>query len=160
MLEIGSAAPLLELEDTEGQRVTLADLVAEPGRRGVLVYFLRSASCPVCNLHVRKLIKKADEYAGAGVQIMVAVPEDREEAARWKAKGKIPFRVVTGRRGSPHEAIGLVRKLFGSMQQSGSILVDADNVIRHAHGATNPMNSYDRARIAAAVEQLRVTSTS
>ncbi|WP_112246609.1 redoxin domain-containing protein [Kribbella monticola] len=156
MLEIGSTAPLLELEDTEGQGVTLA----ESGSRGVLVFFLRSASCPVCNAHVRNLIKKADEYAAAGVQIMIAVPEGREEAAQWKSKGKIPFRVVTGRRGSPHEAFGLVRKLFGSMQQSGSVLVDADNVVRHAHGATNPMNSYDKAGIADAVERLRATSAS
>ena len=119
---------------------------------------MRSVSCPVCNLHVRSLIKTADEYAAAGVQVMIVVPESTDAAARWKSRNSIPFPVVTGRRGSAHEAVGLTRKVFGSMRQSGSILIDAHNTIRHAHSATMPTNSYDKSGIAAALDELRVTS--
>jgi peroxiredoxin len=159
MLEIGSVAPALDLEDTEGNPVSVRDAASSLHRTGVLLFFMRSATCPVCNLHVKHLVRDADEYAAAGVQVMIALPEGREEAARWKAKQSVPFVVVTGRRGSAHEAVGLTRKVFGSMRQSGSILVDSHNRIRHAHAATVPTSSFDSKGVAAAVGQLRATLT-
>ncbi|MEV4052811.1 redoxin domain-containing protein [Amycolatopsis sp. NPDC049688] len=149
MLEAGSPAPPLELEDTEGRTVRLADHAA-------LLYFMRSTSCPVCNRHVRDLVESAG--ALAGVRVYIAVPEDRAEAAAWRAKHRIPFPVLTGRRDTPHELVGLSRKVFGSMQQSGSVLVDAQGIVRHAHGATLPTGSYDRKGIFAAVARLRTTA--
>ncbi len=76
------------------------------------------------------------------------------EAEAWRVKRALPFPVVTGRRGTPHEAVGLVRKVFGSVQQSGSLLIDRDGVVRHAHAATMPTGGYDRKGIAKAVEEL------
>ncbi len=151
MLEIGSKAPSMALEDTNGQVVTLGDFHA---KRGVLMFFMRSASCPVCNMHVKDLIRRADQYRAADVQVIIAVPDERADAAKWKEKNGIPFPVVTGRRGSIYESIGLSKKIFGSMQQSGSIVIDSRGVIRHAHGATMPINSYDKKGIAAALEDL------
>lgn len=151
MLETGSPAPSMVLEDTEGQTVRLSDY---QGRHAVLIYFMRSTSCPVCNWHVRDLVDSADAMAADNVRVLVAVPEDRETAARWKAKRQVPFPVLTGRADSPHEMIGLGRKVFGSMQQSGSILIDRQGVIRHAHGATMPTSSYDKKGITAAIASL------
>jgi peroxiredoxin len=152
MLESGSPAPLMVLEDTAGQTVRLSDY---QGRHAVLIYFMRSTSCPVCNRHVRDLVNSGDEMAADNVRVLLAVPEDRETAARWKAKHQVPFPVLTGRDDSPHEMIGLGRKVFGSMQQSGSILIDRQGVVRHAHGATMPTSSYDKKGIAAAIASLR-----
>lgn len=152
MLESGSPAPSMVLEDTEGQTVRLSDY---QGRHAVLIYFMRSTSCPVCNWHVRDLVDSADAMAADNVRVLVAVPEDRETAARWKAKRQVPFPVLTGRADSPHEMIGLGRKVFGSMQQSGSVLIDRQGVIRHAHGATMPTSSYDKKGITAAIASLR-----
>lgn len=152
MLESGSPAPRMVLEDTTGQTVRLSDY---EGEHAVLLFFVRSTSCPVCTRHVRDLADRADELAADRVRVLLAVPEDREKAAGWKAKHRLPFPVLTGRRESPHEMIGLSRKVFGSMQQSGSILVDRQGVIRHAHGATMPTGSYDKKGIAAAIASLR-----
>ncbi|MGW5721850.1 peroxiredoxin family protein [Amycolatopsis sp. NPDC003865] len=150
MLEPGSAAPAMVLEDTSGQTVRIAD-----HQGAVLLYFMRSTSCPVCNRHVQDLVGSGDEWAAAGVRVLIVVPEDREEAASWKAKRRIPFPVLTGRRDNPHEMVGLSRKVFGSVQQSGSVLIDDRGVIRHAHGATLPTNSYDKKGITAAIAALR-----
>jgi peroxiredoxin len=120
----------------------------------VLLYFMRSTSCPVCNSHVKDLSGRAAELVAADVRVLVAVSEGRAEAAAWQAKRELPFRVVTGKRGTPHEAVGLMRKVFGAMQQSGSLLIDRDGVIRHAHAATMPTNSYDRKGITRAVNDL------
>lgn len=151
MLEIGSTVPDLALEDTDGRAVRLADY---RGTDNVLLYFARSTSCPVCNLHLRNLTELATELTAAGVRVLVAVPEGRAEAAAWRAKRALPFQVVTGRRGTPHEAVGLMKKVFGALQQSGSLLIDRDGVIRHAHAATLPVNSYDRKGITRALSEL------
>ncbi|MEU6425645.1 peroxiredoxin family protein [Microbispora sp. NPDC046973] len=151
MLETGSPVPDIVLEDTDGQAVRLSDY---QGNHAVLIYFMRSMSCPVCNRHVHDLIRRRDELAADNVRVLVAVPEDRHAAAEWKARRQIPFPVLTGRRGTPHEMIGLSRKVFGSLQQSGTILLDPDGIIRHAHGATMPTNAYDRKAITAAVQAL------
>ncbi|MFC3451619.1 hypothetical protein [Amycolatopsis speibonae] len=85
------------------------------------------------------------------MRVLVAVPEGRAEAAAWRAKRGLSLRVVTGERGTPHEAFGLVRKV---LQQSGSVLIDRDGVVRHAHAATMPASAYDKKGIARAVEEL------
>jgi peroxiredoxin len=152
VLETGSPAPDIALEDTDGRAVRLSD---HQGEHAVLIYFMRSTSCPVCNRHVQDLIRRRDEFAGADVQLLVAVPADRQEAAVWKAKRQVPFPVVVGRRGTPHEMIGLSTKVFGSVQQSGSILIDSQGIIRHSHAATMPTSGYDKKGITAAVQGLR-----
>ncbi len=152
MLKTGSAAPQMVLEDTAGQTVRLSDY---QGRHAVLLFFVRSTTCPVCNRHVRDLVNRGDELAADDVRVLLVVPEDRETATAWKAKRRIPFPVLTGRSENPHEMIGLGRKVFGSMQQSGSILIDRQGIIRHTHGATLPTSSYDKKGIAAAIASLR-----
>ncbi|GAT70231.1 peroxiredoxin family protein [Planomonospora sp. ID91781] len=152
MLETGSPAPDVVLEDTDGRTFRLRD---HRGGHAVLIYFMRSTSCPVCNRHVRDLIRRRDEFAAEDILVFVAVPEDRRTAAAWKTERRIPFPVLTGRLGSPHEMIGLSRKVFGAVQQSGSVLIDSQGVVRHAHGATMPVNGYRRKAITTAVQALR-----
>lgn len=128
------------------------------GTSSVLIYFVRTTTCPVCNGHVRDLVAHGDEFVARGVTVLIAVPEGRAEAAAWQAKRKIPFTVVTGERGTPHESVGLNKKVFGALQQSGSILVDEKGVVRHSHAATLPPMAYDKVGLAAAVERLAPTA--
>ncbi|MRH89211.1 redoxin domain-containing protein [Nocardia sp. SYP-A9097] len=152
MLTSGSRAPRMEFEDTAGQVWRLSDY---RGTHSVLLYFMRSTSCPICNRHVRDLIARQNEFADNNIQVCVAVPEDRETGAAWKTRHDIPFRVLVGASARPHESIGLSRKLFGTMQQSGTLLVDPDGIVRHAHGGTLPVNSYDRKGIIAAIHSIQ-----
>ncbi|OXM54159.1 peroxiredoxin family protein [Amycolatopsis alba] len=146
MLEIGSTVPDLVLEDTAGKAVRLSDF-----RGNVLVYFMRSTTCPVCTGHVKDLARRAGELAAADVRVLIAVPEGRAEAAAWRAKRGLSLQVVTGRGGTPHEAFGLAKKM---LQQSGSVLIDREGVVRHAHAATMPTGAYDKKGIAEAVAGL------
>ncbi|NEW38591.1 redoxin domain-containing protein [Nocardia cyriacigeorgica] len=152
MLTSGSPAPAVELEDTAGQVWRLSDHL---GTHSALMYFMRSTSCPICNSHVRDLVARRNEFAAEGIRVHIAVPEDRDRALAWKTKRGIPFSVLVGSDRTPHESIGLTRTVFGSMQQSGTILVDRDGIIRHAHGATLPTSSYDKKGILAAVDSMR-----
>ena len=149
MLTNGSPLPALHVTDTDGRAMRLG-----AGSGPTLLYFMRSASCAICNAHVRDLAGRADEFEAAGVRVIVAMPETRDAAAAWKAKREVPFVVVTGSEGTPHAALGLSRKLFGTMQQSGTVLVDAQGIVRHAQVATMPLQAYDQKAIASAVAAL------
>jgi peroxiredoxin len=151
MLEVGSAAPDLQLEDTHGRAFGLQD--CRPGN--VFVFFMRSTSCPICNAHVKDLARHRDELSDADVRVLIAFPQEREAAAEWTARHDPPFTVVTGRRETPHEKVGLTRKMFGAMQQSGGVLVGGDGTVRHAVGSTMPVGSYHWRGLAEALGELR-----
>ena len=150
MLEIGTA-PTLSLVDTTGQPVTLDNGNASGG---TFVYFMRALSCAQCNAAVAKITKGRAAFDAAGVRVIVAVPEDRDAAAAWKAKKGVPFEVVVGQSGTAHEEVGLLKKVFGLLQQSGNILLDQNGVVRYTHVSTNPGASYNEAEVAAAVAAL------
>lgn len=149
MLAIGSPAPDLTFEDTTGRPVRLSDHRGHP----VLLYFLRSTTCPVCNRHVRDLAAHAARLAG--VRVLLVVPEDRGTAAAWRARRDVGFPVLVGRGDRPHQRVGLGRRIFGTMQQSGTVLLDAAGTVRHLRAATVPTGGYDRAGVLAAVDALR-----
>ncbi|MFD0883928.1 peroxiredoxin family protein [Streptosporangium algeriense] len=150
MLESGSPAPEMVLEDTMGNTVRLSDY---RGEHAVLLYFVRATSCPVCNRNVQDLIRSGDDLTADNVRVLIAVPESRERAAAWKARQRVPFPVLTARRGTPHEMVGLGRRLFGTMQQSGSLLVDVHGIVRYVHSATLPTGGYDRKGVMLAVRR-------
>jgi peroxiredoxin len=150
MIEIGST-PDLKLEDTEGKTLSIADF---KGKENVLIYFMRALSCAQCNAHVQSFVKNQSEFDAAKVEIIVAVPEDLKDAAAWKAKKNIPYTVVAGASGTPHESVGLLRKVFGTLQQSGSVLFDSTGKVTYTQVSTVPTTSYNKAEIGAALAAL------
>lgn len=152
MLEISTAAPDLDLIDATGAPVRPRDYL---DRSHVLLYFMRATTCPICVRHVRDLARHADEYAALGAKILVVVPEGLPTARAWAARQRLPFPVVTGVDGGAHEAVGLLRTVFGAMQQSGTILVDRAGIVRYTKTATMPTAGYDRAGVLRALTALR-----
>jgi peroxiredoxin len=150
VLEIGST-PDLKLEDTDGRSLAIADF---KGKENVLVYFMRALSCAQCNAHVQSFVKNQAVFDDAEVEIIVAVPEDLKDAAAWKARKNIPYTVVAGAEGTPHESVGLLRKVFGTLQQSGSVLFDSNGVVTYTQVSTIPTTSYNKSEIAAALAAL------
>ena len=150
MLEIGST-PTISLDDTDG---TTVDLERYRGEDNVFIYFMRALSCAQCNAAVQNMAKNSADFDAANVKVLIAVPEDPSDAAAWKAKKNIPFPVVVGKTGTAHAEVGLLRKVFGAIQQSGSILLDRDGVVRYTHVSTNPGASYNRNEVAAAIAAL------
>lgn len=145
----------LELTDTTGRPLRLANY---RGRSMVFVYFMRATTCPQCNAAAQRLVERAAKFQAERVEVLIAVPETRDRAAEWKEKRKIPFTVVVGASGTVHAEAGLIRKVFGAIQQSGSILLDLDGIVRYRHIATNPGASYRAADVEAAIRSVASTT--
>lgn len=141
MLDVHSTVPDLDLVDVGGTPVRLHEYL---DGRHLLLYFMRATTCPICVRHVRDLVRHTDEYAALGARIIVVVPEGLATARVWAAKERLPFPVVTGAHGSAHEEVGLMRTVFGAVQRSGTVIVDASGVVRHVKAATIPTAGYDR----------------
>ncbi|WP_020496711.1 redoxin domain-containing protein [Sciscionella marina] len=90
----------------------------------------------MCNRHVTDLAGRAAEPTAAGVRVLLVVPEGRAETGSWRAKREPPFPVVTGRRGTPQEAVGLLKKVFGTVRQSGSLLIERKGIEQAIIGLT------------------------
>ncbi len=150
MIEIGST-PDLKLQDTDGNPVSIANF---KGQHNVLIYFMRALSCAQCNAHVQSFVKNQAEFDAAEVEIIVAVPEDLQDAAAWKARKNIPYTVVAGAAGTPHESVGLLKKVFGALQQSGTVLLDSNGIVTYTQVSTIPTTSYNRTEIGAALAAL------
>ncbi|WP_433956014.1 peroxiredoxin family protein [Janibacter indicus] len=141
----------LHVIDTNGATYPLDQF---RGRSAVFVYFMRAILCMQCNAHVRTLASQQETLRSEGVEVIIVIPDTVEAAAEWKAKKSIPFPVVVGADTNVHAQIGLMRKVFGALQQSGGVLIDRDGVVRYTHSATNPGGSYDAAALEAAIAQL------
>jgi hypothetical protein len=100
---------------------------------------MRTADCPVCRAHVKRLITLAPRLTDKGLSVVVVVPEG--EAERQVAQSlHTPFPVVQGV--TAHASIGLQRRLF-LVQQSGTVIHDAARLVTHVRAATLPGGSFD-----------------
>jgi peroxiredoxin len=149
-LEIGSTLHL-QLRESDGTDLSLESY---RGTDNVFIYFMRALSCAQCNSAVRTLASQQAELAAADVKVIVAVPEEADAATAWKAKKGVPFPVVVGKDGTAHAEAGLLRKVFGAIQQSGGVLLDKNGTVRYAHVSTNPGASYNKAELATAIAAL------
>jgi peroxiredoxin len=143
-VSVGGVAPRLSLRDADGRPVTQESLA---DGRPLVLYFMRTADCAVCKRHVRQLAAQHDELERRGVRVAVVVPDGTEKAAALKARLSTPFPILSGQESAAHAAVGLGRGLFGRLQQSGTIVVDADGIVRHVTSSTVPTGALDEPRL-------------
>ncbi len=76
-----------ELMTLHGLRVSLPD-----ARRWVHLQFRRFAGCPVCNLHLRSVVRRHNEIVTAGICEVVVFHSTRDELLAQEAD--LPFAVI------------------------------------------------------------------
>ena len=65
-LRVGELAPLFDVVDLYGRRFSLSASYGHP----VLLTFYRSAVCPLCNIRLAYLLRRARAYQNAGLSIV------------------------------------------------------------------------------------------
>jgi hypothetical protein len=86
-IDPGAIFPQRTLVAISGQPVR----VPEPGRVTHL-QLRRFAGCPICNLHLRSIVRRHDEIAGAGIREVVVFHSPVEELAPQASD--LPFDVI------------------------------------------------------------------
>jgi peroxiredoxin len=83
----GDAFPSLELFGLDGTAVTVPD-AAET----VHLQLRRFAGCPVCNLHLRSFVRRADEITAAGIREVVVFHSTPDSLRAYEPD--LPFTIV------------------------------------------------------------------
>jgi hypothetical protein len=117
--------------------------------KGLVVYYMRTASCPVCVRHVKAIAGLG--LAARGVAAAVVVPGGPAEVARVRRVAG-PLTVVSSDGVAAHRAAGLDRTLV--MQHSGTLLFDAHDEERYRLVTAMPTGSFDATALTAAIERL------
>jgi peroxiredoxin len=113
------------------------------GTSNLLLYFMRAAICPICRQHVSRIAALATEER-YGARTLIIVPEGQTEARMVKESLRLPCDVAAGAEGTVHTMFGLSKRLFGSVQQSGTLLLSPGNMVLMRHQASFPPMAYDQ----------------
>lgn len=150
-LTLGAAAPPLALQDPNGLPLNLAAIA---DGHPLVLYFMRTADCVVCARHVKALVRARHEITRREARVAVVVPDGPAEAGELQLRLAVPFPVLSGRTGRAHAAFGLTKAVFGQLQQSGTILLDSDGIVRHRTTATVPFGAFDEQALLADLDAL------
>lgn len=140
----GAPMPDLALQAPDGGTGTLHGL---RGGRGAVVYFHRSAGCPVCASHARALVAMRDAGELGDRALVLVVPGGPDEAA--VVARRHPGAPAVRASGTAHAEVGL--GTFLALQHSGVFLVEADGTVAYRRGAAVPLRSFDEAELRAAL---------
>ncbi len=143
-LEVGAVAPDFTLEDSEGA-ISLADF---RDRQPVVLFFMRELTCPVGQRHVARLRQLYDRLHAAKMAVLVIGGGSCEDAIRLQQRLQLPFPVLADPERAVFGRYGL-DKVLHVIQRSGTVLVDAQGVIRHLHRVTLPAEALDEAALLA-----------
>lgn len=123
-LHPGTHAPLFETEDFLGTPVSLAALRGRP----VLLSFYRYASCPLCNLRVRELMRHQSDLETSGLALVGVFQSSRHEIARHVGRQDATFPLVPDASMDLYRRYGVERSMWAML--STTVIRDALRAMR------------------------------
>ena len=110
LLESGGLAPQFSLPAIDGSTFNMADV---KGKRVILTFF-RFSSCPLCNMRIRRIIQRWDEFSDDAVMVAVFDAKIGELQKRMK-KHNAPFIVVADETYEQFNKNGVKKSFFKFM---------------------------------------------
>jgi peroxiredoxin len=109
---VGDVFPTLELAATSGQRVTVPD----PAGDSVHLQLRRFAGCPICNLHLRSIVRRHDEIRSHAIREVVVFHATAAELAKHEAE--LPFPLIADPERVLYRRLGVERRLSALLSPS------------------------------------------
>ena len=103
-VRVGGAVPPLEITASTGEPVTIPD----PQGEFVHLQFRRFAGCPICNLHLRSIVRRYDEIRSHGIREVVVFHSTGAELAKYEAE--LPFPLIADPERQLYQRFGVERR--------------------------------------------------
>lgn len=100
----GDRAPTFALENTDGQTINLADLLANGP---VVLTFYRGVWCPYCNMELQALEEARSDVAARGAQLVAISMQTAANSRKSIRDNKLGFPILIDPRGTVADAYGL-----------------------------------------------------
>jgi len=112
-LKVGDKAPHFELEDSEGNKISLNTLT----EKGALVIsFNRGNWCPFCNIEFKHLQNTVNEIKNAGANLVVISPQLQEKSAELIAKNGLTYPILFDKENVVAKKFGIAFTLAESLR--------------------------------------------
>jgi hypothetical protein len=108
-----------------------------------VLYFMRSAACPICTAHARTLAGLAEAGALGDATVVLVTPGGAEDVATVRRRIPSPA-VQVWASGTGHADVGLGRFLL--LQHSGTFVLDGRRV-RWRRTSANPAAGFSRQQL-------------
>ncbi len=133
-LAVGDVAPDFTLPSADGGTFALADALAQPGRRGVVVYFYPAAMTPGCTTEACDFRDSIASLQGAGYAVVGLSPDGVDKLAKFVERDQLTFPLASDADHAVADAYGAwgVRKLYGKEVTGiirSTIVVDPDGKV-------------------------------
>jgi peroxiredoxin Q/BCP len=128
MLEPGNKAPEFQLQDDQGNDVSLTDLLASGP---LILYFYPADFTPGCTKEACSIRDIHQKISSVGLQVVGVSPQDAESHTRFREEHNLPFMLLCD---SDKEAAKLydVDGPFGVGVRRATFLIDQDGTISDA----------------------------
>jgi peroxiredoxin Q/BCP len=135
---VGAPAPAFTLPGPRGRSVSLAELL----RGGaVVLYFYPKDQTPGCTMEACGFRDELDSFTEAGAQVVGISRDDEASHARFAAKHKLPFLLLSDTTGETHARYGVTKKL-GFIPDRTTFVIDRDGIVRHVFSSMIRMRAH------------------
>ncbi len=136
-IRIGDRVPDVRLVSGTGT-IWLADLL---GKKTVVLYFYPKDETPGCTVEACGFRDAYEYFTEAGAEVIGVSQDSLEAHARFKAKHKLPFTLLSDPDGRAAEAFG-VKKTFGLFPGRTTFVIDLGGVVRHRFDSQLRVNEH------------------
>jgi peroxiredoxin len=109
----GDRAPDFSLPDAQGRPVRLSNLVKQGP---VVLSFYRGGWCPYCNLELRALEVRRDDFAAAGASLVAVSPQTPDQSLSTAEKNALRFPVLSDAGSHVAKAFGIAFDLADELR--------------------------------------------
>jgi peroxiredoxin Q/BCP len=120
-------APAATFLDETGAAVPLASLI---GRKTLVLYFYPKDETPGCTVEACTFRDQYEDFVAAGAEVIGVSADDAASHEAFKAKHRLPFRLLTDPGGLAAKAFG-VKKTLGLLPGRVTFVIDRSGLIRH-----------------------------
>jgi thioredoxin-dependent peroxiredoxin len=135
---VGVQAPAFSLPGPGGRCVTLAELLRDGA---VVLYFYPKDQTPGCTMEACGFRDELDSFTEAGAQVVGISRDDEASHARFAAKHKLPFLLLSDTTGDTHARYGVTKRL-GFIPDRTTFVIDRDGIVRHVFSSMIRMRAH------------------
>jgi thioredoxin-dependent peroxiredoxin len=145
--QAGQPAPEFELPDQNGKTVRLSDF---RGQRSVVLFFYPKDDTTGCTQEACGFRDSLPEFQSRGAEVIGISSDSVESHARFAAKYKLPFTLLSDRKGRVRKLYGASGPLAGLIPGRVTLVIDREGIVRHVFSSMTQFRQHVTEALAAA----------
>ena len=130
-IDVGDAAPDVELSTQGGEQIRLADY---SGEKATVLFFYPKDGSPVCTKEACAFRDAYEDFVEAGAVVIGVSGDSAAQHQAFAANHRLPFVLVSDSDGKARRAFG-VPKSLGLLPGRVTYVIDKAGIVRHVFSA-------------------------